>query len=150
MRHIRIDAKTPRRQEDILDKLYREILIDDRSWHYFRDEQGITLRVSGEFIDEVKELVLECGFNYVDEQGYTEDMEYRGTRETFSDLIKAFHLISDLSCRHSKGVIKSVFLERITHQIANHAYMDHFKEAQMLSDMALGRAKVAGWQEELQ
>lgn len=150
MIHMRIDSKTPRRQATTLDGLYSSILIKDPYWHYFRDEDGITLRISDTSLSLVEKHLDAAQVSYFDIQPYTEAMEYKGTRESFNDLIQLFHLISDLSCRYRSSTMVDTFLERAAHQIANHGYMNHSDEAKMLSGLALNRARVAGWAEELQ
>lgn len=136
-----------REQRDLIVAIYDHVLKRDKTWHFFRDEGGMTLRCSpkfhkplSKFLTKVRKTNFSVSHNYDPAKN-----EYSGIKFLGDDWIPLFNVLSVLSVKYPGNVTLKQVLERVNHAIVNQAGIHNFyKEAEIYSELALKRAEIGG------
>lgn len=142
---VNIEPLTEKRA--CLHYLFDEVLHKDQNWHFFLDEGGITLRFSPLYARQVKQLLTSSGRNFETPDADYEPgkHEYEHIRFIDEDWIPLFHTLAVLSVKYPPSVTTKYVLERMNHTLTNQAGIHNFyKEAELYSQLALGRAELGG------
>lgn len=161
------DDKSPHDTITNLIDIYSDVLCTDPNWHFFNEGDFMVVRCTNTFAKRVKQYLDDKGFakykgprDWVESTPVTKSFQYRF-------FAQAFHLISEgvITLMMDKEVRNNNYdycvkwmLERIIHAWFNHNLMPSIVfgkyikepiscqmwESQIVSDLALLRAKYAG------
>lgn len=134
---------------EFLADLHKIHLHKDPMWHFFLDEEGITLRFSKEFEGKVRDFCKKRVVRYSEVSDFEPSVhEYWGVRYIGDDLQPLFHQMSLLAIKYPRNVILRQVHERVNHIMVNQCGIHDFEqEAELYFDLGKGRLKLAAVRE---
>lgn len=126
--------------------LFDNVLKNDLNWHFFRDEIGITLRISKINRKSVESVMDEIGLPYKFKGEYDPEIdEYEGIRYIGADLLPLFHVTSIIAVKYPPKIALDAPFERMNHALVNQSGVHNFMtEANLYVTLGLKRAELAG------